>query len=311
MKKILLTIVVLLLVIGGGVYLKKTSLGKDDTIYLNAYNNSSFSLLQKLKTFLEQEGKHVVLSKSHSPQSGQYNVYTALNNQKLPQVIDSDAINFLWVDRLENDTNPELLRPFDVIITKNMPPFLYLKAINVRTAYIPEAINLEDMDIRVPNGKAMFFGSSAVPSLSLFLAGNEQLSLDVFGRGFETMWPADEIIGAEPLYSDYTNYSLILVDQDEKDIAEEIMPAQIIKIIEHGGLPFVRYNSAIEKLFGDVVPMYHSPEEFRPMYDALLADVAQVMERKKTLQQLAGGWSSRGQAKKIIELFDVMKRKRL
>lgn len=316
MKKVLLSLGILVGLSLCGVYWLSQVMGNshknmfDNVIHINVAQSKPNVAAEKLKTALENEGKKVILSYNDKHNSGDWVIYTAENVDNLPKVIDSDAINFLWIDKIADNENPELLRPYDVIITKSMPAFSYLKAINVRTAFIPDAIDIKKNVNIQANGKAMFWGDGNIYSLALAHAGYYGMSLDVFGKNFAGKWPLNEVKADEPLPADFGAYSLVLVDQKDDDIRDAITPTEIITIIENGGLPFIRYNPAVEKLFGEAVPMYYNGTEFKPKLEFLLAHPEELAERKEAVKNISHGWSSQGQAKKFIELFEIMEKKR-
>lgn len=313
MKKVLWSLGLLVVLLVGALFVMKQKVPAlrglfDNHIYINAAQSAPNTAAEKLKEALEHEGRKVSLSYNDEHKSGEFNLYLAEDIYHLPVVADKTAINFLWLDRLEDGTSPEPLRAFDVIVVKTIPAFSYLKAINVRTAFIPDAIDIKKVTSDI-NGKAMFYGDGNVYSLSLAMAGAEQLSLDVFGKNFEGKWPQDELKGDVPILNDIEKYSLVLVDQADEDIRDNFAAAQVISILERGGLPYIRYNPAFEKLFGEAVPMYYNEPEFKPKLEGLLSHPEELMERREAIFNIAKEWSSHMQAKKFIELFEVMERK--
>ena len=291
-------------------------------LIIKAHHNMNYAVIyvtediplkqaNKLKAALEKEGKNVSISAAY-PQhiSGKFNIYMAANIQNLPEVSAPNAINFLWIDTLKADENPEKLRPFDVIIVKNMPAYEHLKAINVRTAFIPDAIDITDTETIISADKAMFWGEGKEFSTALLLAGSENMALDVYGADFEEKWPLDEIKGIEPTANDFRSHPLALIDQNDKEIIAQTLNPRLIKIIESGGLPYVRYNPAIEKLFGDAIPFYYNGNEFREKLEKILRNPTEILERREAVKHISQRWNSRSQAKKIIELFEIMDKKR-
>ena len=311
MKKILLSILILLLISLGVFYWLFTpkAILSAETIYLNANDDVSYNHLEKLAKALKKEGKQVILSKNGEFHSGLFNIYAATDIQNLPAVLDKKSINFLWIPVVENG-DTELLRPFDVIIVHSISSFNYLKAINVRTAYIPLAINTVSSSKPAKQSYPMYYGDNNNGfSLSLYLAGPSDIKVDVFGQGFSGYWDEDEIMIDPATPGDFQRYPLVLADQTDEDIRDELINENIIKIIEHGGLPYLRYNSGIEKIFGKIIPMYTSAEEFLPRIKYLLNDIPDLNQRRKDMLEIAKKWNSESQAKKFIELFEVMKKK--
>ena len=102
---------------------------------------------------------------------------------------------------------------------------------------------------------------------------------------------------------------IILADQADEDIKDAILSQRLIKIIENGGLPYIRYNAGVEKMFGDIIPMYHTDTAFLPEIKRLLASPEDIAERRISLLKASKQWNSSSQAKKFIELATIMKQK--
>ena len=282
-------------------------------IYINV-NASPMSQLYrqnlKLQKAFQKIGKEVILSDMQNPKSGNFNLYIAENLDNLPKVIDTNAINVLWLPVVRQDDDVTPLRAFDVIVVKSMVSFNHLKAINVRTAFIPDAFNIKPLSAHRPNGKAMFYGDNTGFSLSLYLAGQQEHSLDVYGKGFANLWPQDEIKGDMPSLDDFSRYSVVLTDQTDEDIRDEIVNAKIIEIIENGGVPLLRFNSGIYKIFGEALPLYHNEKEFIDLLKQMENTPQLIMQTRQNLIQISQQWNSESQALKFSEIFDLMQKKR-
>lgn len=306
MKKVILSsffVIVLCAVIGYNIFLT-LHYTKADTIYLNANDEVSYENLQKLSKALNKEGYRTVLSHKNNFKSGLFNLYAANNNQRgnLPIVVDSKAINLLWLPSVvENE--PEALRAYDVIVVKSFAFFSHLKAVNVRTAYIPGAIDIEAYNADVPNGKVMYYGDKIDFSLAQHLASAAHLNFDIFGKGY-----IDEV-KETPKSRDFTSYSLVLIDQSDEEIATEIINSRILTVLNEGGLPYVRYNNGIARIFGNTLPMYANEQEFLPKAQMFLNNPMLVKERRAALYDIAKQWNTQSQAQKIAELFEIMKKK--
>lgn len=282
-------------------------------LYINI-NDTAISKLyvsaHKLKKSLLENGYQTELSCKNNFKSGAFNLYITDSIHSIPQVIDTSAINILWLPLVQNTDDVSLLRPFDVIIVKSMTSFQYLKAINVRTAYIPDAINIKDTPHRNPNGKAMFYGDNTDFILPLYLAGHNDMSVDIFGKGFNDVWPEEEIKGVPPTMEDFNTYSTILLQQQDNNIRDELIDDKIIETLENGGLPYLRFNNGVYKLFGEVLPMYHNEQEFVEGVRELEQNPALVQKIKYNINRLSQQWNSHSQALKISEIFEIMKKKR-
>jgi len=317
MKKIVFLIIAFI-IISGGVYSfyhqeKEAPVSSDnpsEVIYLNAYDMTSYGKMQKLAAALKNNGRKAILSGKESFKSGLFNLYAVSDTQNMPTILDSKAINILWVPKVVEDM-PEVLRPCDVVVVESISSFTHLKAINMRTAYIPPAVDMRYKSAKNPSKNyPMFYGNNDSGfSLSLYLAGPTDLKVDVYGTGFSGYWSEDDIVAETAGAREFQRYPLVMIDQSDEDIRDEVVNAKIIEVIEQGGLPYIRYNSGVAKMFGEAVPMYMTPEEFLPEIRHLLNSPNEIRERKEALWQIANGWSSDSQARKIIELFDVMKKK--
>ena len=305
MKKVILYIVVVVILCAVGGYISFTpKYTKAETIYLNANDEESFKNLQKLADALNKEGYRTVLSEKNNFKSGLFNLYMANNDQlgALPIVSDRKAINLLWLPTIV-ENQPEPLRAYDVIVVKSFASFSHLKAVNMRTAYIPEAIDIDVVDKSTPNGKVMYYGDKGDFSLSQYLADNAKLNFDTFGKGYANF------IKKNPNSKDFTAYSLVLIDQSDEEISQEQINIRILTVLKEGGLPYVRYNNGIAKIFGNALPMYTNEQEFLPKAQIFLNNSTLVEERRSQLYDIAQKWNTKTQAQKIAELFEVMKQK--
>ncbi len=312
MKKIIAVFIILFMtaIIGYRHYADTVLFNNEKTIYLNAYDD--YQKLKKLKSSLAGVERPSYLAKPGKHKSGKFNLYTAADIHHLPEVIDRTAINILWLDTSANNEDVEPLRPFDVVVVKSMPAYLHLRAINMRTAYIPDAVDLDIKDRPAPEKNAMFYGNSGKePSLSLYLAAQHRVSLDVFGKDYEAVWRKKDIIAETPRKSTFAEYKLVLADQNEEEIKTETVNAKIIEIIANGGLPYVRYNPGVDRMFGDIIPMYHNEDEFFSLYQRLIHSPRELQQRRDALKAAVPFWNSRSQGKKFIELFEIMEKKRI
>lgn len=313
MKKLsILIISTFILAVSGMFYFIKHQLNDEQAIYLHPHDTEAYHELALLKKFIEKNHRSAHLSDIGKFKSGKYNLYTASDIKHLPTIIDDNAINILWIDVLEDNEKVEPLRPFDVIVVKGMPAFSFLKAINVRTAYIPHAINIQQTKSPAILKTAMYYGDDGnIPSLTSYLIKNNDINLDIYGKNFANIFPKKNIVKETPEQTDFIQYSFVLTDQEDNDIKNELLNKQVIQIIESGGLPYVRYNPGIEKIFGDIIPMYHNEKEFVSFYNWLRYSPNISKQRLAMLQIKSEQWNSDNQAKKFIELFDVMQKKLL
>lgn len=281
----------------------------EKTYFFNAFDEDSYIKLQELKNSFETLGKKVKLSKQGNFASGKFNLYAAKSIVNLAQVKDKKAINILWLPDFKEE-NPEVLREFDVIVVENMPSFTHLKAINVRTAFIPSAINVIKKAQNKFEKEVMFFGEAEDGnSLALSLAGPTDLQIDVYGHDFRRTWPVKDIVREFVKADDFQRYGLVLLDQSEEELSRGALNKRLRTVIENGGLPVIVYNGGVEKIFGKVIPMYFNTEGFLPLMKSLLVNPQDIMDRKRKIREIAQSWNSESVAKKFIEVFDVMERK--
>lgn len=283
-----------------------------DVIYLNANDEKAYLELEKLRTALKKERRRVVLSEAGDFKSGEINLYASSKGKELPKVLDLGAINFLWIERLSDMWALEKLKDFDVVVVQSHPLFSHLKAVNVRTAYIPAPVEIAKPDTPFKaTGKVAYWGDADGFSLALYLAGKNDFSVDIYGKGFEKLWPKDEIKGGSEDLTDFRAYDFVLVDQSEEDIRDEIVNQKVRQILEGGGVPLVRYNAGVEKILGDGELMYMSDEDFAGKFNKFITSVEALEQQRKSLFSALQQFDSRSAALKFIELFEIMQRKRI
>lgn len=313
MKKIIVVTLLGLFLTGCILYALRGHFFDDkDVIYLNANDEKAYLELKKLKTALKKEGKRVVLSETGNFKSGEINLYASSEGEELPKVLDLGAINFLWINRLSDMWALDSFKDFDVVVVKSHPLFSHLKAVNVRTAYIPAPVDAAKLNTRFKaTGKAAYWGDADGFSLALYLAGKNGFSVDLYGKGFEGVWPQDEIKGKSEDLTDFRAYDFVLVDQSDEDIRDEVVNQKIMQIIEGGGVPLVRYNVGLERLWGNGVLMYMSEEDFAVRFNKFIASAEAIEQQRKNLFRASQQFNNRSAARKFIELFDIMQRKRI
>lgn len=313
MRRIWIACITLLLILSGGLYAFFYCIEENRAkICLNANDDVSYQTLEQLKIALKKEGIRAKILKNGAFESSEINVYAAENIDTPPKVIDKSAINFLWIPQFSSSDSLDKLKDFDVIVVKSIPSFAHLRAINVRTAYIPDMVDVSYKQVSDSfSARPMYVGDNEGFSLALYLAGNLNLGVDVYGKGFEGVWPKEEIIGDKPEDNDFSKYAIVLVDQSEEDIRDEIVNKKILRTIEKGGVPFVRFNNGVVKMFGNTVPMYANSDEFKDIYDKLLSKPTEIKSFRERIIKASYDWSSERTAKKFIELFEIMRQKRI
>lgn len=156
----------------------------------------------------------------------------------------------------------------------------------------------------------MFYGDNRGFSLPLYLAGRADMSVDVYGKGFENVWPTDEIMPDTPQPEDFQTYSAVLLDQSDEAVRDELVSPQVIEVIENGGLPYLRFTSGLQNFRGKHWPMYGNEQEFAAGLRELEQNPALVQQRRAALRETAKQWDSVSQAQKFVEIFAIMQQKR-
>lgn len=279
-----------------------------NTIYIVSLDDESVIDTKSLYKTIKKIGKKAKYSHL-GKKYGDLNLFVSNNYDNLPKDINKNAINILWLPYFNSTHSPELLRDFDVIVVKSASSFEHLKAINVRTAYIPDAINIKNDKNTDSNGSVMYLGNGEDFSLALMLTKN--INIDVYGKVLDKNLGNKKIKKENISDKKLKDYSLILVDQTEENISKNLLEKNVIKIIENNALPFVRYNPAIEKIFSDAVPMYYNNEHFYFEFNRLLKSPDELERRLKIIKNIAKKYNSESQANKFIEIFDIMKKKRI
>ncbi|MBR5154841.1 MAG: hypothetical protein IKW58_03860 [Alphaproteobacteria bacterium] len=283
----------------------------EEPIYVNIDNNLDdveYKKISKLIYNLRDKGIDVKLNKQDDARDENLSLYVASSYHNMPQVRNKNSINILWVPYVSPSDDFEKYRDFDVIVVKSIASFSHLKAINVRTAFIPDGIDIKSNN-KKNNGKVMFYGDNKEFSLSLFLSRN--LNIDIFGNNWEHTEYKHKIKAKSAKKSDILSYLMVLVDQSDENIHENIVNNKVIEILEMGAVPLLRYNPGIQKMFGDTVPMYYNEDDFYVKFNMLLRENNKVSKIKQDIENVSYKWNSSMVANKFIELFQIMKQKRI
>ncbi len=282
-----------------------------DKLYINIEtekNDIFYTKANNLAKALKDEGVKLEINEKSNHKSGNLNLYIAKDKYNLPTVIDKNSINILYIPYVTSNDDFEKFRNFDVIVVKSISSYSHLKAINVRTAYIPDAINIKKSNT-LPKYKAMFIGDNNDFSLSLHLAKDKPL--DIYGK----YWNYTEHLSKvkdKTINNDYfSKYFITLTDQTDEEIANSIVNDKIIRILENGGIPLVRYNQGIKHIFQDDVVMYYNEEDFNRKFEELISDKNLVKDKRKAIFEKAKNWNTKITANKFIEIFMIMKQKKI
>ncbi|MBQ2886688.1 MAG: hypothetical protein IJE43_23475 [Alphaproteobacteria bacterium] len=311
MKKYVILLISVLCIIFVGLYAKYNNffIDKSIAIYCIVVDDNSIIEAKKICKDISKNNRNAVFSDINNV--GNYNLYVASGYKNLPKNINKDAINILYIPFFDDKDTPELLRDFDVIVVKSASSFGHLKAINVRTAYIPNSIDINEKTEFIPNEEIVYIGNNEDFSLSLYLINNLNKKIDIYGEVKNKNLGKNNIISKNINYSKLKKYNLVLIDQTDEEIIHELVNNRILEIISQGKIPFVRYNPGIKKMFGDAIPMYYNPEHFNFELYRLLKSPNELMQRLEAITKISDIWSSDMRAKKFIELFDIMQKKRI
>ena len=287
---------------------KENPLG--DKLFINV-NNQQDSITYKkalqLNKYLKKAGVKTEVNHNGNHKSGNINFYITSNIFNLPKVIDKSAINLIWLDYFDANDDFDNLRDFDVVVVKSISSYNHLKAINVRTAYIPDAINISKSNEK-PNKKIMYYGNNDDFSLALYLMQNRKI--DIYGKGWEHTTHRSNIKSSKIDNDDFSKYSFVLIDQTDDEIQKYIVNDKIIEVLSNGGIPLVRYNPGIEKIFGNIVPMYHNEDDFYIKLNNLSKN-NHLEKIRDDIYDISQKWNSQMVANKFIEIFDIMIRKKI
>ena len=281
-----------------------------ETLYINVNDDKSsdvYNKSQNLNKYLKKAGVKTQINTKGNHKSGNINFYITNGSFDLPKVIDKKAINLIWLLDVDSDENFEKFRDFDVVVVKTFSSYNHLKAINVRTAYVPDAIDIQKNSTK-PNKKIMYYGNNDEFSLALYLMQNRKI--DIYGKGWQHTKHKNDIISEDTNDSIFPKYSFVLVDQSDEEIQKNIVNDKIIRVLNSGGIPFVRYNPGIEKMFDETIPMYYNEEDF---YNKLngLSQNNNLEKIRNDIYDVSQKWNSQMVANKFIEIFDIMIRKKI
>ena len=285
----------------------------EDKLYVNflgAPHTNSYKKAHKLVKNLRQKGVKTYFNTKDNSKTGNINLYIADTNLDINIAVDNEAINILWIPYVDPNEEYDLYRKFDVVIVKSVPSYSHLKAINVRTAYIPDAFDVKLNDYKYKKDSA-YWGDNTRQSLALSLAKDKKI--DIFGKKWNhTIYYRKVVKNDNIKLSDFNDYAIVLVDQDDReDIVKELVNDNIIELISAGFVPFIRYNEGVKAIFKNTIPMYYNPEDFHNKYDNIVNNKNKILNIKENIYNIAKNWSSSSQADKFIEIFSIMQKKRI
>ena len=318
MKKYIIMLAMLCLILACGWLFcphnstKKSNALLDDVLFINAQylkKDVKFKRIKKLEKVLNQIGVDTVLNSKGEHKEGNINLYIAENKYDLPEVKDLDAINVLWFPYIDMEDDFEIFRKFDVVLVKSFASFLHLKAINVRTAFIPDAIDMKKVKDRKNNKRILYYGNNSNFSLVLYLTkGND---VDIIGEGWEHTKYADKVIKTKINKSDFTSYPIILVDQTDEEIKKYLVNDKVTEVLENGGRLMIRYNPGVEKMYDDSILMYHNVEDFYDKFEKLKSKIENYGDFRDDFYDKSANFDTNSVANKIVEIFQIMKKKRI
>ena len=288
---------------------KKNPLG--EKLYINVEANNDDILYKKaynLAKNLRKEGVSVNITPKENHQSGNLNLYVAKDKYHLPDVIDQKSINILLIPYVSSNDNFEIFRKYDVIIVKSISSYSHLKAVNVRTAFIPDAINIKKLK-KNSIYKAMFLGDNKDFSLSLYLA--KKYNFDIYGKNWAHTEYANKVKNETINEDIFSKYAIVLTDQSDEEIDNSIVNDKIISILENGGLPFIRYNQGFKHIFQDSIAMYYNETDFNNKFNELTSDMKTINDLRNIFFENAKKWNDKTVANKFIEIFKIMKLKKI
>ncbi len=124
-------------------------------------------------------------------------------------------------------------------------------------------------------------------------------NLKIWGKGWKEILP-EKYYGGEYInylrLNDLYSSSLITLNDHHQDMAEEgFVSVKIFDILASGGFCLSDKNPGIEKIFGDAVPQYESPEHLKKLTDFYINNPEkrlELMERGKKIA-LSHTWNNR------------------
>lgn len=282
----------------------------DKLIFINTQFEKNSDDYKKLKHLAKQFDKtefKAVIYPANKHKSGKYNLYVINDSSSLPKVIDLEAINILWLPYVFDD-DIEKYRDFDVIVVKSSSSFEHLKAINVRTAFIPDAIDMKKIEKKT-NNRVLYYGDYIPNSLVMYLTRN--YDIDIIGKGWEKSSVKNKVIKNKISKDDFAKYLIVLVDQTDKEIAKNLINKNLITVLENGGFPFIRLNPGVGKLFDARIAMYFSEQDFHDTMHEFMRNKSTIKYIKNSLYAKLDEWDSLSVANKLAEIFQIMQKKRI
>lgn len=267
--------------------------------------------IQKLIKSFKDNGVSVKDCSNNPNARANLNLYIAKDKLNLEQNINTDAINVLWLPYVDNNDNPEIFEDFDVVVVRSFTSYFHLKSINMRSAFIPRAIDMPNISDIPLNNKIMFWGDFE-DKFSLSIHLTKELDIDIYGKNWNQTIFDKKHKGNTIDKEIITPYNLVMLDQKDEEFEQNLINDKIFEVIEMGGIPFIAHNSGIERIFGNnSIPMFNNESSFLSYYNRLKNDKQEIKRIRNSMYNISKQWNSNAVALKFIEIFDIMKKKRI
>lgn len=245
----------------------------------NAINGDYFLALDLMKGLLAQNYNAEILYRDDTNRaSGSINLVMYGWQNKITK-FNPGTLNLLYLYSHPTDWKIRELRKYDAICTASHKLYDKLKQKGINVYLVPQFTNPEkfypEMDNACRN-KVFIAGNKIRPSraeLFTFLA-NSGVELSVYGRFWGNLlggYLKGEFLPNEQLYRYYSSADIVLNDTYPEMREYDIIPNRIYDVTACKGFVISDYIPAIERIYGDCIPMYRTKEECLELLNYYLA----------------------------------------
>lgn len=270
---------------------------------------------------LGYEAKVYALEDSYSNRNFKegYEIYLRLHPEMLfddyHKHLDKDRIAVVY-ETLNYST--EQLKNADIVFTGSKKKNEEYKKAGINSFYVPQFTRL-DKFYYSPKEElktdVLFVGNQWNINTGLrksiqygLLSG---MKIDVYGKGWEKLLPqganvvfkGKQIKGGD-LKHYYSSAKIVLNDTHQFMLDNGFIPNRVFDVTASKGFLISDYNEAIEKIYGDAIPMYKNEQEFKELIEYYLSHPEERKEKAERAYEIT---KNNFNAQKVIgEMIRIM-----
>lgn len=206
------------------------------------------------------------------------------------------------------------LECFDLIATPAKAVYEELQRRGYHTSFVPQFTNpnkfmfAPQADLKAD---LLFVGSLWYERVSVTYALKNGYDIDVYGLNWHGNIPEKYIkgdyINNNDLHKYYSSAKIVLSDHAEDLAAMGLVINRLYDASAAGAFVISEHSPYIEEIFGDSIPMYKTPEEFKELVDYYLAHPEKRREKADKARAITlNGYTNNHIGRKVKHLFNTI-----